>query len=70
MIFPVLGGISGSYKMTLNTVNILMFQKVPGQADKVFAEFAVERNATTARISAVRHCAAKETDHTENPIMQ
>jgi len=47
-----------------------MFQKVPGQADQVFAEFAVERNATTARISAIRRCAAKETDHTENPIMQ
>jgi len=51
-------------------VNTLMFQKLPGQADKAFAEFAVERNATTARISAARRCAARGTDHTENPVMQ
>jgi len=47
-----------------------MFQIVPGQAEKVFAEFAVERNATMARISAAQRSAAMGTDHTENPVMR
>jgi len=47
-----------------------MFMKLQDLADKVFAEFAVERKAITTPISAVRRCTARGTDHTENPVMR